>query len=160
MSQKTSMRKADIIALYGEDEWIRIKEMKNNYRRRHKEKVNKYEREYHKEHYNENKEKLSRRAVFFKRHRYVENGRIDLVKNYELAKNDDFKGWTLHHILGEKKTRIELLNEGLYYDRPPEEFIWMTDGEHKSLHNLLKLINNKIECNDRLKNVCAEIIKE
>ena len=80
MSQKTSMRKADIIALYGEEEWNRIKEMKNHYRRRHKEKVNKYEREYHKEHYNENKEKLSRRAVFFKRHRYVENGRIDLVK--------------------------------------------------------------------------------
>lgn len=153
------MRKADIIALYGEAEWLRIKEIKNNYRRRNREKNNEYERNYHNAHYDENKIKLSKRAVLQKRKHYVKDQRIDLVKNYELAKADDFKGWTLHHILGETKSRNELLSENLYYDRPPEEFIWMTDGEHKSLHNLLKLMHDKIKCNERLKSVCKEILE-
>src|SRR5574344_578589 len=69
---------------------------------------------------------------------------LELIENYEEAKADDFKGWCIHHRLethncdGERRlvdlSRAELKALGIYYNRPPEELIFMKSEEHKTLH--------------------------
>lgn len=60
------------------------------------------------------------------------------VENYELAKADNFKGWIMHHKLeigtDYRNTTYDLKLMNLYYDRPPEELIFLTLREHVSLH--------------------------
>ena len=66
------------------------------------------------------------------------------IENYEKAKADDFKNWDCHHRLethnsdGERRlvdiTRDELKALGIYYNRPAEELIFLTDEEHGQLH--------------------------
>ena len=78
---------------------------------------------------------------YYKRH-YCSD--IENVENYEKAKKDNFKGWCCHHRLethnsdGERRlvdiTRAELIALGMYYNRPAEELIFMTESEHSSLH--------------------------
>ena len=62
------------------------------------------------------------------------------IENYEKAKKDNFKGWECHHRLethtsdGERRlvdiTKKELKALGMYYNRPPEELIFLTRSEH------------------------------
>lgn len=72
--------------------------------------------------------------------RYVKDGKYELIENYELAKIDNFKGWEIHHRLelhpdySLRFTRESLLKLDLYFNRPPEELIWMTNKEHRSMH--------------------------
>lgn len=70
---------------------------------------------------------------------YVKDGRIDLIENYERAKADNFKGWCIHHKFeihdDYRNSRNELIMMKLYYDRPPEELIWLTIKDHMKLHN-------------------------
>lgn len=77
--------------------------------------------------------------------RYVKDGRIDLIENYELAKADNFNGWHIHHKLELNNDYINSMNDlklmNLYYDRPPEELIWLTKSEHRTLH--IKMRNLK-----------------
>ena len=64
------------------------------------------------------------------------------IENYQKAKKDNFKGWHCHHRLethnsdGERRlvdiTVAELQALDMYYDRPPEELIFLTTSEHKS----------------------------
>lgn len=74
-----------------------------------------------------------------KREKYVKDGRIDLIENYELAKVENFKDWDIHHKLeihdDYKNSRNELIMMNLYYDRPPEELIWLRRHIHLVLHN-------------------------
>ena len=66
------------------------------------------------------------------------------IENYEKAKADNFKGWCIHHRLqtwtsdGKRRdvdiTAAELIALGMYYNRPPEELIFLTESEHHSLH--------------------------
>ena len=69
---------------------------------------------------------------------YVEYSRIDLVENYELAANDNFKGWHIHHKLEihddyiNSTEHLKLMN--LYYNRPPAELIWLSHSEHARIH--------------------------
>ena len=68
----------------------------------------------------------------------------ELVENYQLAKTDNFKGWVIHHRLethvstGEKRivelTRFELDALGMYYNRPASELIYLTRGQHNTIH--------------------------
>lgn len=70
---------------------------------------------------------------------------IENVENYEKAKADNFKGWQLHHRLEthdrwgnmreEEIPRIILKSLGLYYYRPASELVFMTNSEHRKLHN-------------------------
>ena len=70
---------------------------------------------------------------------------IENIENYEKAKVDNFKGWECHHRLethnsdGERRlvdiTSEELIALDMYYNRPPEELIFLTKEEHVSLHN-------------------------
>lgn len=71
---------------------------------------------------------------------------IENVENYELAKADNFKGWHCHHRFethtsdGERRpneaqiTVAELQALGMYYNRPPEELIFLTIAQHTSIH--------------------------
>ena len=69
----------------------------------------------------------------------------ELIENYDKAVADNTQTWDCHHRLethnsdGEKRfvdiSRTELIALNMYYDRPPEELIFLTSAEHKSLHN-------------------------
>ena len=64
------------------------------------------------------------------------------IENYEKAKADNFKGWHCHHRLethtpdGKRRdadiSHKELIALGLYYNRPPEELIFLTTREHNA----------------------------
>ena len=61
------------------------------------------------------------------------------IENYEKAKADNFVGWCIHHRFETKcpvfKPSVkDLKNWGLYYNRPPEELIYLTFSEHQKLH--------------------------
>ena len=57
-------------------------------------------------------------------------------ENYEIAINDPKNTWICHHKNGIllHKSAKELDEIGLYYNRPPEELIFVTKSEHKTLH--------------------------
>ena len=67
------------------------------------------------------------------------------IENYSKAVADKTKTWHCHHRLethnsdGEKRlvliTPKELMALGMYYDRPANEFIFLTREEHISLHH-------------------------
>ena len=57
------------------------------------------------------------------------------IENYEKALIDNFKGWHCHHRLEKDYTREELIKKNLYYNRPPEELIFLTNKDHQILHS-------------------------
>lgn len=71
---------------------------------------------------------------------------ISLIENYELAINDESQTWHCHHRLethfsdgtlrpaNARLSRDELIALDMYYIRPPEELIFLTNSEHMSLH--------------------------
>lgn len=65
------------------------------------------------------------------------------IENYEKAKADDFVGWVCHHRQGVDIPREELKASGMYYDRPAEELIFLTESEHGILHNKGKCLSEE-----------------
>jgi len=60
-----------------------------------------------------------------------------LIENYDKAINDDTQIWQLHHRLEDNGfTKNDLINKGLYYNRPANELIFLTIHEHRQLHTL------------------------
>lgn len=61
---------------------------------------------------------------------------ICLIENYELAVNDHTQVWHCHHRkeTDEGLSRTQLIEMGLYYNRPASELIFLTEFEHHSLH--------------------------
>lgn len=57
------------------------------------------------------------------------------VENHDKAAADNYEGWVLHHKLGVGVPREELMELNLYYDRPPQELIFVTEKEHRGIHN-------------------------
>ena len=61
-----------------------------------------------------------------------------LIENYDLAINDTTKTYHLHHraeILPCGKFSVKDLNKfGLYWKRPANELIFLTQAEHRGLH--------------------------
>jgi hypothetical protein len=67
------------------------------------------------------------------------------IENYDKAKADNFKGWHCHHRLethnsdGERRlvdiSHKELKALNMYYHRPANELIFLSDKEHLRLHN-------------------------
>ncbi len=105
----------------------------------------KYNRDKAKERYANDvryRETLNAKHNAYRKERYVIGGRIDLVENYDKAKVNNFKGWHIHHRLelhpdySVRFTRESLIELNLYYNRPPNELIWLTKSEHRRLHNL------------------------
>lgn len=76
-----------------------------------------------------------------------------LIENYEKAIKDTTQTWVCHHRLethnsdGERRlvdiSHSELKALGMYYDRPPEELIFLTIAEHGELHHKGKPSGNK-----------------
>ena len=64
------------------------------------------------------------------------HGDISLIENYEQAINDKTQTWNCHHRkeTDENLSANELINQGLYYHRPPEELIFLTKTEHNKIH--------------------------
>ena len=65
----------------------------------------------------------------------------ELIENYQRALAEGFVGWCIHHRLeiqqdGTRVSMQELIDQGLYYDRPASELVFMRFGEHTSLHNI------------------------
>lgn len=70
----------------------------------------------------------------------------ELIENYEKAVADKTQTWCCHHRLethfsdGTPRPKNaflspkELIALGMYFDRPPEELIFLTKAEHASLH--------------------------
>lgn len=77
----------------------------------------------------------------------------ELIENYDKAVADTTQTWQCHHRLethnsdGERRlvdiSSSELIALGVYYDRPPEELIFLTPIEHISLHKAGKPSPNK-----------------
>lgn len=59
----------------------------------------------------------------------------ELIENYGLAISDETQIWHCHHRKEELYSRKELIEKGEYYNRPPEELIFLTREEHRKLHN-------------------------
>lgn len=76
---------------------------------------------------------------------------IEHIENYNLAKEDNFMGWVIHHRLethnSDGKRRLvnlsknELIALNMYYNRPASELIFMKNKDHTSLHNKGKVTN-------------------
>lgn len=66
------------------------------------------------------------------------------IENYEKAVNDQSQMWCCHHRLETHNSdeerrpvdisKAELIALGMYYDRPPEELIFLASTEHRRLH--------------------------
>ena len=71
----------------------------------------------------------------------------ELIENYDKAINDDTQIYACHHRLETHNSdseprsvplsKAELQALGMYYQRPPEELIFMTRKEHAQMHNSL-----------------------
>ena len=72
----------------------------------------------------------------FRKHHYLE-GDETLIENYDLASTDKTQVWVCHHrreLEPTRKTARQLMDEDLYWNRPPEELIFLTNEEHARLH--------------------------
>lgn len=54
----------------------------------------------------------------------------ELIENYEEAINDKNELWCCHHKMEEVFSKAELIRAGWYYDRRPEELIFIRCSEH------------------------------
>ena len=66
-----------------------------------------------------------------------------MIENYNLAVLDNTQIWCCHHRkeIDEHKTMQQLKQEGIYYDRPPEELIFLKRSEHQKLHQTGKVFS-------------------
>ena len=81
------------------------------------------------------------------------NGDITKIENYELAITDNTQTWECHHRLethnsdGKKRLvyiqKKELIELDIYYNRPPEELIFLTSAEHSRLHHKCKTLSEE-----------------
>lgn len=67
-------------------------------------------------------------------------GDITKIENYEKAVNDKTQTWICHHRLGimpfsgKEVSHEKLIEMGLYFKQPAEALIFLTEKEHKSIH--------------------------
>ena len=76
------------------------------------------------------------------------------IENYEKALADNFVGWECHHRLethnsdGERRlvdiSHKELIALGLYYNRPANELIFLTESEHGAIRKVSEETRKKI----------------
>lgn len=57
------------------------------------------------------------------------------IENYYEALADKTQTWILHHIKGETMSMEELIEKGLYFNQPPQDFKFVTKSEHNSIHH-------------------------
>lgn len=62
----------------------------------------------------------------------------ELIENYDLAIADTTQVWDCHHRKEEFYSQKELIERGEYFDRPPEELIFLTPTEHRKIDSFCK----------------------
>lgn len=143
------MTKAEMIERYG-IEWYEEHKRKSAESHRTKE-YTEYCRKFHAERYKDpanRKHRNAQNCEYIKTRVCKEYWKVE---NYELAKADNFEGWCMHHRLelhpdcSLRFTRKSLIKIGLYYNRPPNELIWLTKSEHMIIHNSGKKHESKRE---------------
>ena len=74
------------------------------------------------------------------------------IENYAEAVKSPLK-YDLHHRreISESKSASDLIAENLYYNRPPEELIFLEHGEHIRLHNAGKQYALGHHCSEETK---------
>lgn len=85
---------------------------------------------------------------------------FEKVENFEKAAADNFDGWECHHRLethtsdGELRdvflSRAELIALDMYYNRPPEELVFMLRSDHARLHHKGKPHTKSKEWQDKI----------
>lgn len=60
---------------------------------------------------------------------------ISLIENYQEAINDSER-WECHHKLGVNKSRQELKENDLYFNRPSSELIFLRHVVHRKMHTV------------------------
>ena len=70
------------------------------------------------------------------------------IENYDKAIADKENIWHCHHRFeigsnGERVSHKDLIRQGLYYNRPSSELIFLTNSEHKRLHKSGKKLVTK-----------------
>lgn len=124
------MTKLEFINKYGIDKYKLLLRHKSE-----RQKERRKDKEYYNKHIEYNRMLLQSK--------YVKDGRITEIENYELAKQDNFKGWDVHHKdeirilpsgLVAIRSKDDLIENGRYYNCPPNELIFMLHTEHCALH--------------------------
>lgn len=76
----------------------------------------------------------------------------ECIENYDKAIADTTQVWECHHRLethfsdgterpkNAQLSQAELVALDIYFDRPPEEFIFLTKEKHRKLHNIGKKV--------------------
>ena len=92
--------------------------------------------------------------------RYCKN--YQNIENYEKAKKDNFIGWECHHRLETHNSdgirrdvdisHKELEALGMYYNRPPEELIFLTIREHHILRKVSDSTREKLRATKKGEN--------
>lgn len=134
------MTKAEMIERYGLA-WYEEQKRKSAESHRTKE-YTEYCRKFHAERYKdpENRKHRTRQNILWEQSQFVMNKKLEQIENYELAKADDFKGWVIHHRIElhpdcSLRYSVEsLIKLDLYYNRPPNELIWLKRNEHARMH--------------------------
>ena len=67
----------------------------------------------------------------------------ELIENYDAAIADTIQTWECHHRKEFEFSKKELISLGLYYDRPPEELIFLTPAQHRKLHHKGKKMSDE-----------------
>ena len=60
---------------------------------------------------------------------------ISLIENWNKALNDTEEVWSIHHKLGEVLSKAELIERGLYYNRPAHDLVFLNRLGHFLRHN-------------------------
>lgn len=68
---------------------------------------------------------------------------ISLIENYNPAIADKEQTWQCHHRREIETPRKQLIELGEYFHRPASELIFLTEYEHKSLHNKGKYVSSE-----------------
>lgn len=150
------MTKKEYIERHGEEAYQRRLEYNRKYREEHREEINQYQKQYREQHRDEIKQYKKQHREEFKQHQtkwnrkhinmfaYCIPEQIEQIENYQFAKKVNFNGWHIHHRLethnsdGEKRlvnlSRAELIALDMYYNRPANELVFLTNSEHMKLH--------------------------
>ena len=74
---------------------------------------------------------------------------ISLIKNYDKAIADKTQTWDIHHLVETIMNcgAEELIAQGCYENRPAHDLIFLTKGEHNSLHKAGKKLSAKARAN-------------
>lgn len=69
----------------------------------------------------------------------------ELIENYDKAIADTTQTWEVHHRREEFYSQKELKERGEYFDRPPEELIFLTHKEHCKIDSFCKRMGKAIK---------------